>query len=329
MNNLFSLDKPNESKEAAQKQRGWHWALELVVFFVVFIVASIMEMLIMVPGQLILCYSNAEYREASMAMDLGRLLEITSEIVQTDAYTIIMLFANLGIILTVWLFCRFIQKRPLRTLGFKKIKILKEYGIGLCVGFAAFSAAVLLCVISGAIKLEGLSQAFSLGVFLFFTVGFLIQGMAEEMLCRGYFMISVTRRYPVAVGIILNSLFFAVLHLLNSGISLLAFCNLVLFGVFASVYFIRRGSIWGIGAFHSIWNLVQGNLYGIKVSGMQANCSILQSEVVVGKELWNGGAFGLEGGLAVTIILLAGTMILFFLKGQGNAEDLQSAEPEM
>lgn len=312
----INLEKPNAAIEAASKKKGLHWALELLVFIGVFIVATIMETVIMVPGQLILSYSNPAYMEAAMTGDIERLMEISMEIIQSDAYMIIMLFANLGMIFVAFLFCRLIQKRPIRTLGFYKEGIVKEYFIGLAMGFVFFSAAVLICVVSGAVELGGMSPAFSLGVFLLYTVGFLIQGMAEEVLCRGYFMISVARRYPIVLGIIANSLIFAMLHLMNDGITVLAFLNLALFGVFASIYFIRRGSIWGIGAFHSIWNLVQGNFYGIRVSGMETGCSVLQSEMVNGKELWNGGTFGLEGGLAVTVVLLAGIIILYLIKGK-------------
>ena len=69
--------------------------------------------------------------------------------------------------------------------------------------------------------------------------------------------------------------------------------NLTLFGVFASVYFIKRGNIWGIGAIHSIWNFAQGHFYGIKVSGMDSSCSLLNSVFVDGKDLINGGNFGI------------------------------------
>lgn len=326
MEAFLNLQKPSAAREAAEKKRGLHWVLELLVFVAVFIAATVMEALILLPGELILCFSNADYREAAMAVDVERLMKVTLEITNSDAYMILMLFANLGMILAVCLFCRLLQKRPLKTMGFRKGGIIKEYFAGLGVGFVAFSAAVLLCVVSGSLKLDGLSPAFSLGFFLLFTVGFLIQGMAEEVLCRGYFMISVARRYPIALGMIANALFFAMLHLFNSGITPLAFFNLTLFGVFASVYFVRRGSIWGIGAFHSIWNLVQGNFYGINVSGMQTDCSILQSEMVSGKELWNGGAFGLEGGLAVTIILILGIVILLFMKNKETMSELQAAE---
>ena len=86
-------------------------------------------------------------------------------------------------------------------------------------------------------------------------------------------------------------------------------------------YFVKRGNIWGVGALHSIWNLAQGNVYGIRVSGMQTGCSVLSSEMVAGRELINGGDFGLEGGLAVTIVLVVGTLVLLMTKQQRYVEN--------
>lgn len=307
--------------EAAEKQRGMHWALELLVFVAVFLVASVAEAIIVAPGTMFLLFSNADYRNATMQQDLDGAIKIANSILSSDFSIIVNLFATLMMILVAFVFCRFIQKRPLRTLGFKKEGIVKEYAIGIVAGFLVFSAAVLLCVVTGALKLNGLSSTFSAGIFLLYVIGFMIQGMAEEVLCRGYFMVSMGRRYPIVIGILANSLLFAFLHLLNTGITVLAFFNLILFGVFASLYFLRRGSIWGIGAFHSVWNLVQGNFYGIQVSGIETQSSVLSSDMVSGKEIWNGGAFGLEGGLGVTIVYLAGILILLVLKKKESTSE--------
>ncbi len=117
----------------------------------------------------------------------------------------------------------------------------------------------------------------------------------------------------------MNAAAFAALHLLNPGISLLAVVNLTLFGIFASVCFIKTENIWLVGALHSVWNLVQGNVYGIKVSGMETSCTVFSSAMTEGMELLNGGDFGLEGGLAVTIVFMAGTAFFLFYK---NKKDL-------
>ena len=309
MNVNFKLETPHYVAEAREAKKGWNWFVELLVFVVMFFVVTIGEVLVMVPIELVVMFADEEYMNAVATQDINLAMEAAMRITSSDAMMIGMLFANIAMILLTMLFCKVIQKRKMRTLGFVKKDMFKEYGIGLGVGFVIFTIAVLLCVITGSLKL-GASVNFALGTWILFGLGYMIQGMAEEVLCRSYFMVSLARRYPMWVAVILNALFFAALHLGNSGISFLAFVNLTLFGVFASVYFIKRGNIWGIGAIHSIWNFVQGNFYGIKVSGMESSCSVFASAMTEGRDLIHGGAFGLEGGLAVTLVLVAGTLFL-------------------
>jgi len=309
MNVNFKLETPRYVAEAREAKKGWNWFVELLVFVVMFFVVTIGEVLVMVPIELVVMFADEEYMNAVATQDINLAMEAAMRITSSDAMMIGMLFANIAMILLTMLFCKVIQKRKMRTLGFVKKDMFKEYGIGLGVGFVIFTIAVLLCVITGSLKL-GASVNFALGTWILFGLGYMIQGMAEEVLCRSYFMVSLARRYPMWVAVILNALFFAALHLGNSGISFLAFVNLTLFGVFASVYFIKRGNIWGIGAIHSIWNFVQGNFYGIKVSGMESSCSVFASAMTEGRDLIHGGAFGLEGGLAVTLVLVAGTLFL-------------------
>lgn len=329
MMKLLELKKPKMVADAAAAQKGLHIALEVLIFIAVFIVCNIAELIVLTPIQMVFMFSNQDYMNALAAGDVEAGIKAAMALSQSNAMLIAMLFANAGIILVTLLFCKLIQKRKVTTVGFQKPGLWKEYLCGMGVGFVIFSVAVLLCVVTGSLKIQGLSATFSIGVFVMFLFGYMIQGMAEEVMCRGYFLVSVSRRYPLAVGIAANSVLFAALHLLNNGISVLAFINLMLFGIFASVYFIKRGNIWGVGALHSIWNLVQGNVYGIRVSGMQSNCTILSSEMVAGRELINGGDFGLEGGLAVTIVLVAGTLIMLATKQQRYVEETKEVAADM
>ena len=320
MKELLKLEKPQSVQDAAKAQKGMHIALEMLVFVAVFLVATIAESIVMVPGLLVMMFTNSDYLNAIMTGDVTAAMEAGMALSSSDLSTVLMLFATVAMTGIVLLFCKLLQKRRMNTLGFRKKSLVKEYVCGLAVGFVLFSAAVGICVFTGSLKFEGLSSTFTLGMFLLFTLGYMLQGMAEEVLCRGYLLVSIGRRYSMLVAIWVNAVFFAMLHLLNDGISVLAFINLVLFGVFASVYYIKRDNIWGVGAVHSIWNLVQGNFYGIRVSGIQTSCSVFSSEMVEGKEFINGGAFGLEGGIAVTIVLLVGTVILLGMKSKKTVQ---------
>lgn len=119
-------------------------------------------------------------------------------------------------------------------------------------------------------------------------------------------------------AILANSLMFALLHLLNNGITALSMVNLTLFGVFASVYTLRSNSLWGICAIHSIWNFAQGIIIGIAVSGSRIDTSMFSFTPTEAGALINGGSFGLEGGLAVTAVLFVGIIATMLVKGRNE-----------
>lgn len=312
MKDLF--EKPAIFKEAAEIKWGWNWAVELLVFVAVFIVCSLGQIIFMLPMELTMLYKDQAYQAAVSAADTNAIMEASLRILSTDSYKIISLFSDAMMILLTCLFCKFIQKRKMRTMGFVKENMVQEYLMGMLGGFLFFSLVILLGVLSGGVKIIGISPEFSIGIFVLYLLGYMVQGMGEEVLCRGYLLVSVSRQYSVYLAMILNAVFFAALHLFNNGINVLAFINLTLFGIFMSAYFIRRGSIWGVGAFHTAWNLVQGNFYGISVSGTGRDNSFLESVSVEGKSLLNGGDFGMEGSIFTTLVLLAGIAVLCFWK---------------
>jgi len=102
------------------------------------------------------------------------------------------------------------------------------------------------------------------------------------------------------------------MHLGNSGVTVIAVINLILFGVFAAVVMIKQGNIWIVAGIHSMWNFVQGNLFGIQVSGLAKQNSVLSSDLIQDKAVINGGTFGLEGGLAVMIVLLIAIGVVLY-----------------
>lgn len=240
---------------------------------------------------------------ASLTQELSELMNLFS------------LFTTLIPIIVVLVYCRWIEKRRFVTLGFVRKGAITEYLIGLGVGFLLFASAYGMMLLSGEVTLVGFNPQASMGMLALFFLGFLIQGASEEILVRSYFFVSTSVSTNVTLGILLSSGLFAALHLGNPGMSIPAFVNLFLFGVFAALYFLRRGSIWGICAIHTIWNFAQGNIFGCKVSGMNMGSSLLLT-TEQGGTLWSGGAFGPEGGIGVTIALTAGILILAFMKNK-------------
>lgn len=300
---MKDIKKPEFMREGVTG-KGYHLAIELLIAAAVFLVGSILEGVIQVPATMVYMLTNREYIHMLQtgALDFELILHL---IMDMPAWMFAaMLVSEIGLIAAVLLYCRFLEKRKLRTLGITGKGMVFSYAKGVALGLGTFGAVYGICVLTGSIRfIASPEERISTGMFLLFLVGYMIQGMAEELLCRGYLFVSLTRRNSMVVSVVVSSVFFAALHGMNAGLSIMALINLFLFGVMEALIFIRTENIWVAGAFHSIWNFVQGNIFGVQVSGLKVMPSVFGSEFVSEHRFINGGAFGIEGGLSVTLVL--------------------------
>lgn len=212
-----------------------------------------------------------------------------------------LIFGIFGIIL-----CGKLEKMPVVSMGFVRKEALSSYLKGLLIGFLMFSAVVFSGTALGAFEFIGFTKNFQPAILALWFGGFLIQGMFEEVMCRGYFMISIARKSSILTAVIANSFLFAIMHYGNDGFNILPFVNLMLFGLFTSLTMLATNNIWCVGAIHSIWNFVQGCFFGLSVSGMPLMETVFVFKST-NKSILNGGDFGPEGGLLVTFILVIAT----------------------
>lgn len=240
------------------------------------------------------------------------------------AMQLITAFGFVYVILWAWL--KFFEKRPFYTLGFELKDAVKQYARGFLFGMMMFVGSVAILGAFGSVAFESgdpnQQGVAALGGVVLVLIGWVIQGGAEEVLIRGWVLPVIGARYKAWIGLLVSSLIFAILHGLNPNLSAIALINLALFGVFAGLYAMREGSMWGISALHSVWNWVQGNFFGFEVSGTQAQGGTLINLMETGDDWLTGGAFGPEGGIAVTIVLLIGIAIILFWKSKSaNASE--------
>jgi hypothetical protein len=127
-------------------------------------------------------------------------------------------------------------------------------------------------------------------------------------------------RYRPIWGILSSSLVFAVLHSLNPNLNPIAILNLFLFGLFTALYALYEGGLWGVFSLHTVWNWAQGNLFGFEVSGLARPVGTLFDLMEVGPDAITGGPFGPEGGLAVTVVLVVGCGVVWWLGRKGEKE---------
>ncbi len=232
------------------------------------------------------------------------------------AMQLITAFGLVYVILWAWL--KFVEKRPFWTLGFELKNALKQYARGFLFGMLMFVGSVAILGVFGSVAFESGDSSkqgvAAIGGVLLVLFGWIIQGGAEEVLIRGWVLPVIGARYKAWIGLLVSSLIFAILHGLNPNLSAIALINLALFGVFAGLYAMREGSMWGISALHSVWNWVQGNFFGFQVSGTNADGGTLINLMETGEDWLTGGAFGPEGGIAVTIVLVISILITLFWK---------------
>jgi membrane protease YdiL (CAAX protease family) len=220
------------------------------------------------------------------------------------------------VIVLFFIWVKFFDKRKISSLGFEKNKFLVKYLRGFLLGFLMLAIAALIMKIAGIANFSSnlVNQKNIIGSVFLVLIGWIVQGASEEIMTRGWLMQMTGNKHNIPIAVFISSTLFAALHLGNNGINYLSLINLVIFGLFASLFVIWEGGLWGICALHTSWNWAQGNIFGYQVSGtIPMGGSILKSEIVSGQDLWTGGIFGVEGGLICTVVLLIGISILTYL----------------
>ena len=305
-------------EEARAFGKGHRGIVEVLIFLLVFFIAqSLLSIPVGIAG-VVWVFGSDDFAQIiedfAVTGDVEAYTESAMELLTSgmpEWVMLVQLFSTALMTATAILFCRWIEKRSAASMGLRKPHAVREYLVGTVFGIALISACVGLCAAFGALTLTPVK--FSIVVWLLYLMGFFIQGMSEEVLCRGYLMVSLSRRGSMVAAVLTNSLVFALLHLANPGFGILPLINITLFGILLSIYVLRRGNLWGACAIHSLWNFFQGNIFGISVSGTGTGASPLSATMTEGMELLNGGSFGIEGGLVVTLVLAITTALTFFL----------------
>jgi len=281
---------PNFAKEARHEEPVWRYVLEILAFALFFII----YLFFLLGRSARLLYSFCGGWTPDMQVFCG-------------------LFPTIIGILLALLFCRLVEGRRPRTLGFVKKGMGKDYAIGLAVGLVGFSFCIGLAAAFGVVRLDGFVPQIAWPSILLLFFGFMIQGMSEEVISRGYLMITVAKKAPIWVGVLVSAIFFSCAHFSALRYPL-TIINIILIGIFLSLFFLRRGSIWMAAGFHTAWNFTQGNFYGLAVSGHTAGSSVVRGEILPGSQLLTGGEFGLEGSIFVTVFVIIGIIVQLCIK---------------
>jgi membrane protease YdiL (CAAX protease family) len=229
--------------------------------------------------------------------------------VGTTTASITLIIDSIGLLAVIGL-SRFVAKiegRPLTAFGLPlRDAFRKRFALGVIWGLILALLDIGCTYLLGGYTFG--SFALSPGKVLSFgaawALAFIMVGLFEEFLFRGYALHSLTIGVGFWPAAILLSVIFGGLHLTNAGEGIVGALDVMLYGLFACFTLSRTGNLWFAVGLHSAWDFSLTFLYSVPGSGMHAKGQLLQA-ALHGPAWLTGGAAGPEGsviGLAVLIL---------------------------
>ena len=213
----------------------------------------------------------------------------------------------IGIFLSAWIVWHFrgVSLTGLgRSLAIRKKDLLSGISLAIVLYAVGFGVSLL----AGAIEIAGV--VFNPSSLLISFVFFLLVAITEEFALRGFVL---ERMLQGGVNkfwaLFLSATLFSLVHIANPNFDFLSFINILLAGILlGSSYIYTRNLCFPI-ALHWFWNWIQGPVLGYEVSGNKF-CDGLLTLYLPEANLINGGAFGFEGSILCTVLMVAGTGVI-------------------
>jgi len=203
---------------------------------------------------------------------------------------------------------RLIERRRMRELSARAIP---TYGL---VGF--LSGAVLFSVVVGVLYLAGSYHVTGTDPQVDWLPGVLVAGIgagiSEEIITRGVIFRVVEEGLGTWWALLISALFFGGAHIFNPGATLWSSAAIAIEAglLLAMIYHVTR-SLWACIGLHAGWNIMQGTVYGIPVSGGASKGWLISNRT--GPDWLSGGVFGAEASvvalLACSLVTLALLMV--------------------
>jgi membrane protease YdiL (CAAX protease family) len=209
---------------------------------------------------------------------------------------------------------KFIERRAVTELSLPGAG--REWAIGVLIGAGLYTVCVLLLMLLGMYRIEG-----------FNPVAYMIPALAmavkssvfEELIFRGVLFRSVEDMAGSWIAILVSSLVFGLLHLMNPGATIAGavYISIEAGLLLAAAYLLTR-RLWIAIGFHFAWNYVQSAVFSGVVSGGVSLPGLIKPKIE-GPSLLTGGSFGMEQSLfALIFCTTAGVVMLLIAKRRGH-----------
>jgi len=222
---------------------------------------------------------------------------------------------------------RWLEGLPWRSLGLVFHQDwLRDLLVGFALGFTSLAVAVGIAAAGGGLRFSFSGSAMAgaiLRAFISMTPLLFVAALAEEALFRGYALQTLSRARLALLGLLLTSVPFASVHLSNPNVVPgVTFANTAIAGIWLGVAYLRTRSLWFPLGVHWAWNWALGWFFGLPISGVNLVAHPLFKGLDFGPAWLTGGTYGIEGGVACTIVLIISTLFIWRTR-------LVSATPEL
>ena len=224
------------------------------------------------------------------------------------SYTFIMYICTLGAWIVMMLYLVIFKKnRPmLAAVGTKaKGNKIKYTLLGILFGFGMNMSCAIVAFANKDIHIT--FDRFNPILVLMLLAAVYIQSSSEELLCRAIFYQRLKKLYnSPMVAVIANAILFASLHLMNPGITVLAYLNIALVGILFSLVVYYFDSLWMAFGIHAGWNFTQSILLGLPNSGLCVPYSVFKLDTANARDSFAYSVgFGLEGTITACVLTVA------------------------
>ena len=281
-------------------------------FIIMGLVQSVGVILIMVSSGVDMANpDSAEALFSEMSFDSPVMLILTA-------------FSLLGSFAALWVATKFIDRKPLISIGLSVKDKANEMLIGLGFALAFIGGLFLVLWLIGAINITGY-VGFKPGVFIV-SIMLFMAAFDEELIFRGYIlnnmMDSTNNRWIALAG---SSLLFALLHSGNPSVwsTWVPMTELFAAGFILGISYTFTKNLWFPTFFHFGWNFFQG-LFGFEISGINVDTWKMLSHENTGNvpDIVSGGAFGIEGSVITLSCTIICTYLIFkYYEGKGTDLD--------
>ena len=205
-----------------------------------------------------------------------------------------------------------IEGRPFGDFGLPPRRAFRRnFWVGALWGIASLTVLMLVLRAAGAFTFGSLDLQGGriLKFAVYYAVFFLLTGLFEEFLFRGYSLWVLSKGMNFWPAAALLSVSFGAMHGANPGEAKIGLVAVVAIGFFFCLTLRRTGDLWWAVGFHMSWDWGESYLYSVPDSGTMLPGHLLNSSFQ-GPAWLTGGSVGPEGSYLV-FVLIAALWVLF------------------